>query len=810
MFNNFPVLSRVIGFLVFPIFVVILALIFELYNSVPDYNAKVLVRDLDSEVTITRDKKGIPFIQGKSDRDVFFAMGYVQAQDRLWQMETQRRLAQGRLSEIFGRDSLDSDIWMRTLGLYPAAGEAWKHLSHDAQQAIEAYAGGVNTWLEGNNQLQPEFDIFQHKPEPWTPVDTLAVAKLFALMLGVNYNLELERQLAQALLPSTYFESLYSEVTNSHRTGKNDLAGLANLLAIREEIKEKYLVSEKHSGSNAWVISSKFTASGQPILANDPHLALQIPSFWYAARLQGNRIRASGMTLVGVPIIILGGNDSIAWGGTALPADTQDLVAEVLSSESPHLYQYKDEWIEFSVREETIHIAGNFPKFLQKKIKPIKLKIRTTRNGPIVSDILGPNQQALSLRWTALDKADTTFEALFRLNYATDWNSFRNALSYHIAPTLNMLYADKNGNIGFSAVGRIPIRRETNGMMPSEREVFDWPSYIEWDHMPKQLNPSSGYIVNANNQMIDSNYPYFISNEWAPPARADRIVQLLDSQIEKQKKIDVNYVLGMQVDVVDLNAIAFIEVMKAVLSERNQEESFAELFQWNGDMHADSHAPALYVSLLKNLRTELYLDEYTKYYTPNNLESRVRSIVNKIGVQEISRTITDTPFWCDIVTTKRIESCKDILIAALGKAKHELERLAGTSPKGWRWKHILKKTYAHRPLSSINFVKGLFTRETSGDGTPDTINVAGYYYDESEGYIENFGAGFRQVLELNSEIDQYLSNSTGQSGHVFSDYYDNTIAFSAINAIYNIRTADALHVTTLTPETETTTPQGDQ
>lgn len=804
MFIKFPILSRIIFFIIIPLGLILLVVVTKLFASIPNLNSTVLMNDIENKVVISRDKHGIPLIKGETDRDVFFAMGYVQAQDRLWQMENQRRLAAGKLSEVFGLGTLSSDVLMRTLGLYPSAQKAWSSLGLGAQQALQAYADGVNAWLAEGNQLPLEFSVFMFQPEPWTPIDSIALSKVFALNMGANYILETQRLLAQQLLSSQQFGSLYPEVNLHPQATQAAVNTLLNILTVGETLKQEQFVGGENVGSNAWVISGKLTQSGAPILANDPHLALQIPSLWYAATLEGENIHASGMALIGLPVIVLGENKFIAWGGTNLLADTQDLVSEQINPKNAQLYLHEGAWTPFSEHEEVIHISAGFPKALKKAIEPFKLKVRSTLNGPVMSDATGSNGQILSLRWTALAPDDTTFESFFKLNYATDWEAFRNALGFHVAPTMNILYADKQGNIGYSAAGRIPVRPSgSDGMLPSDATSKTWQSYVPWSAMPQQHNPGSGFLINANNKMIDESYPYFISNDWPDPIRATRINQLLTIKIAANEKIDVPYVSQMQNDVVDLNAIHFIKTIKMLLGDSAGNNLLAELYGWNGDMHADSPAPALYISSMRQLKKSLYMDEFTSRGISFQIQAQgddaINNIIDAIKVNTVEKTLTTDQYWCDDTGTEAVENCKEIIQSSFNLAKKELSKIAGRSSDNWRWGDLSKRNYQHQPFSQVNAIKGFFGRKAKGDGSFDTINVSGYSFNESDGYVQDYGAGFRQIFELTPDEKHFLINSTGQSGNVFSEFYDDMVELMSANSAYALQATAHEHVTILLP-----------
>lgn len=799
--NPFPVLSRLVLFVLIPVLVVIFFAFSDLYTSVPDMDINVSVDGVEHEVTVSRDQHGIATIEGQSDWDVFFAVGYVQAQDRLWQMENQRRLIQGRMSEVYGASSLQSDIFMRTLGLYSAAESAWDGLSQPAQASLQAYAAGVNTWLQQTPRLPPEFIALGVQPQEWKPVDSLAIAKLFALNLGSNLNQEIQLQFAKKVLSPAHFDSLYPALALPEVTASADIPTLTELLDFKQELKDKHFLGGKNVGSNAWVVSGALTSSGHSILANDPHLALQIPSLWYAVKLKGDAINVSGMTLAGLPVVVFGENDNIAWGGTNLPADVQDLVIEEVHPHDQTLYKNGAHWTEFEQRIETIHISQSFPKFLNKVIKPVKLQVKSTVNGPVIKNFFGDSEHVFSLRWTALNDKDSSYDALFKLNYAKDWQQFSNAISGFVAPTLNLFYTDKDNNIGFRAIGKIPRRaNQHTGMLPAYGDFGRWNGYIDWADMPKEFNPARGYIADANNKRVSEDYSHFISNNWADPARAQRISSMLEQTAVGNEKIDLEYTRQMQLDVVDLNAKSLIAALKPFAHghEANQ-PLFDALIGWDGNMQADSPAPLIYVSFLRNLRQQIYLDEFTGYFTSNNAKDTALGIVDAIEVPRVIKTLNSKLNWCDNTKTPDVENCHDSIVLAFDQSMRELSKLNGSNSAHWRWADAIKRKYQHLPFSQHKLTQKIFERQSIGDGTPDTINVAGYYFDESEGYIQNHGAGFRQVFEMTPAISHYFINSTGQSGNILSRFYDDTILPFEKSEWFSFDASSKTSVMVLTP-----------
>lgn len=802
-------------------FLVLLTLLFvtglvayQKFLSVNDYQApaELSADALSHQVLINRDQYAIPYIQAESDRDAFFAMGFVQAQDRLWQMEILRRSATGQLSEIFGAESLDTDIWMRKLGLAESADNAWLSLSEEAKHALIAYSDGVNYTLEQSKKLPPEFVVFQHQPRPWTAKDSLSISKLFALLLGVDYAQELQKTHAKSVLPTAHFNSLFgtsgaataegdSFTTQPEKRVKRPIDSQnplpEALLAIHQKLQQQNIAGHKNVGSNAWVVSGQFTASGVPILANDPHLGLQSPSYWYAVRLQGQKINAAGIALVGLPIVIFGQNQDISWGATNLPVDVQDIVQERVHTGNPELYWHAGQWHKFDVRDTEIQVAVPFPKFLNPEYKPLKIKQLRSVNGPIISNTEANGSSVWSLAWTALEDNDTSFEAMLRLNYARNWQEFREALSLHVAPTLNFLYADRENNIGYQAAGRIPLKDDNANFDEHEK---NWQGYLPWSEMPMQYNPQQGFIVNANNNSFPDQDQQRVNGKWASPARAERIAQLLNSKLVQNAPIDVAFTQAMQGDMLDLNGVAFSQFVANQYYPKDPPKLIVELKNWNGDIAADSPAPALYIVLLRHLKKAVLHDEFTQYYAHTRQGANFADqIINELNVETLILLLQSHEFWCDNVLTEEVETCQQTFVTAFQNSVDELTELASDNPDSWRWRQLLTRRYSHTPLSNSRALKTLFERESIGDGTPDTINVADYFKDESDGYIQFHGAGFRQIFELTPEQHHYLMNSTGQSGHPLSHHFDDMVEGMALNHLHTLHNSETQVQIILTP-----------
>ncbi len=785
MLKEHPIGARFLLFVVIPILTIGLAAFLHLRGSLPAAGKTSLAGVDGQPVTLTRDAHGVLSVDARTDSDAFFALGYAHAQDRLWQLEVQRRIASGRLSEIFGSATLPQDAFMRTLDLYGSAESAWLALSPEAQASLRAYAAGINAWLKAAPVLPPEFLMLGVKPKPWTEMDSLAWSKVFALDLAGNMKQEASNLVAsqyldkQALADLLHLSSgdLAAAASLPMNTGKRALDGL---LALEQQRESLLKIGGPFIGSNAWVLSGRLTEDGAPLLANDAHLGLQIPSLWYVAHLKGDRLDVAGMTLVGLPIVVFGHNREIAWGGTSMMADVQDLYLEQVKPDDPTLYRQASGWSKFDSHVEEIAVRADFPSSLRTPLKPVQLQVRRTSHGPIVSDELGVVEQPVALRWTALEPGDASYESFYRLDYAHDWNDFRAAMRTFVAPALNLLYADRSGNIGSLGVGRIPIRSKGIGRIPVPgwSDDYTWTGYIPFEQWPQRFNPKQGYIVSANDRNVDADYPYFISADWAPPERAERIAQMIDAEAGKGQRLTIADVQRMQADVTDLGAGNLAAFLRAVPTRSDsQRRAQAYLRDWQGDMGRQSQAATIYTVWTRHLREEVFGRRLHGYWNkPQQSDDLAEIAASTTDAQLLDALTNAASPWCDHAHPSDDGSCTTLALHALDSATDELEKLKGANMDSWRWGNVHSTVYAHLPFSQMGVLGLIFERRIANGGSGNTVDVASAAYRESVGYEQYFGAGFRQIIRMgDGSVTDWYMNSTGQSGNVFSAHYDDMI-----------------------------------
>ncbi len=747
--------------------VVPLAAYFWLRTSLPLVSGTVQVGGTDGPIEIIRDAEGVPHIYATTDHDAFYGLGYVHAQDRLWQMEMQRRIGAGRLSEILGEATLSIDKFQRTLGYYRAAQADLNIIEARSRQALEAYAAGINQWLSEGHTLPPEFVLLGVKPTPWQPVDSLVWQKMMSWDLGGNYDVELlYQQLAQAVGPERTAQLL----PDYPAEGVSVLAGLdfdsqaaASLLSIDRLLETGFGHGGREAGSNNWVVAGSRTATGLPLLADDPHLGTSIPSIWYLAELQGETLHVVGATFPGLPAVVIGHNERVAWGVTNMGPDVQDLYVERLNPANPNQYAVDGSWQTIQVVEEVIEVDG--------KEQPLRWAARSTRHGPLISDV-SDTGVPLALQWTALQPGDTTIDAFISGNYANNWTEFVAALEKFVTPSQNFVYADVDGNIGYYAPGRIPIRAEGHdgrAPVPGWSSAYEWQGFIPFADLPQLYNPPEGYIATANNRVVDDSYPYLLGTDWAPPYRAERIVELLEQPARKGDKLTLADMLAMQADQTSTQVRMLLPFLLETPPQNKRQAAAIELLHtFDGEMRRDSAAAALYQAWMVHLERALFEDDLR-----TSLFEEMSTRANPIFLTNILNDPALGAVWCDQVLTAPVESCTDTAQHALDAALDDLSARMGETMSDWRWDRIHLTQYPHNPFSEVDLLKGIFHRSIANGGDRYTVNVAPVQL--AEPYLQNNSPGYRQVVDLADFNNSRFMITTGQSGNVLSEHYDNLI-----------------------------------
>ena len=730
-----------------------------LRTSLPQTSGTLRLAGIAAPVEILRDGHGIPHIRAETDGDAYFALGFVHAQDRLFQMEFMRRLGAGRLSELVGRSTLSLDRRMRILGLYRLAEAAFAQLGPEPRSAFLAYARGVNAYIETHpGVLAPELVAISGSPEPWRPADSLVWARIMAMLLSGNFwNEALRARLADRLTPGQ-IEDLWPDTTGEVAptlTGAElDKAQplFAGLMAAWPDVLAPI------TASNSWAVAGSDTRTGRPILANDPHLRFRAPVMWYLARIETPTLSLAGATVAGVPLTILGHNGTIAWGFTTTDSDTQDLFVEKLDPGDGGRYLTPDGFRPLTIRTETIRIRGE---------EPVTVTVRASRHGPLISDLdpetqrlVGPNR-AVALAATALRADDRTAEAIWRLNRAGSWDAFIAAMEHFHSPQQNITYADTEGNIGFIAPGRVPIRRagDGNAPVPGWSGSHDWVGLIPFEALPRSFNPASGRIVNANHRVVGPDYPYRLGVGDTPPYRAQRIHAMLD----QDRSATVELAGRMLLDPLSLAARDLVPLMTAIEPGGVRSAHARDLLRrWDGRMAADRPEPLIFTAWLRSFNRALYADEMGALFPQ---AWRLRPVF-------VRNVLRSRKTWCDDIATTRRESCSEMLARALDMALAELSVVHGEDIAAWRWGDAHYAHFSHPMLGTIPLLDRIGDIRIAANGGAFTVNRAqNRVSDRQAPYASVHGPGLRAVYDL-SDLDRSLFViATGQSGNPLSRNY---------------------------------------
>ena len=767
--KKFKIIFGVLGVILIIGIATILFLRHLAVKSLPDYNQDVTLSGLKNKVEIYRDEFAVPHVYAKNQYDLFFAQGFLHAQDRFFQMDLYRRIGEGRLSEIVGTKTLKFDSLFRTIGMKEIAIKLENQISQTSHEILNAYTDGVNAYIiEQKGKYPVEFDILDYYPEKWKPYQSLMISRLMAWELNTSWMSDL----ALGEIALRFGEEKASEIYPTYPENDpliipTELKGKSisfyenNLMKNEFDFREAFGFSGTHVGSNAWVVSAKKSATGSTMLANDPHLMLSQPAKWYEIHLVGGDYDIAGMSLPGVPTIVIGQNKNIAWGVTNIMADDADFYLLKTDSLDQNKYLYQNSTRDFSIKYDTIKV---------KDSASIVLKIRNSHFGPIINDVHNVDGKikefAIAMRWTGQEMSDELL-GIANINRANNWNEFLNGVKYFSVPGQNFVYADKNGNIGYSPGVRLPIRKNQNPTLPFPgwTNEFEWKGFVPFEELPKYFNPTEGFIATANNKTIE-NFPYHISNLWESGSRSARLREVLKSN----EKITVNDMKNLQFDNFSHFAKKFIPyIVKAFDSVEVKDEKLrtAVTYFRNWDYHIkkDDVTSALYAVTLNHVLKNIFEDEMgdkllKNYVFLSNIPYRVLPTLFEKG----------TSLWFDDIRTPQVETLNEMLRKSVSDAIIELDNSLGGDIKTWQWGKIHKLTFKHlfgdtKPIDVL-FNVGPF--EMNGDAT--TLNKAEYRLDSV--YSVNVGPSNRRIVNF-ADIDASESViPTGQSGQIFSKHYD--------------------------------------
>jgi len=735
------------------------------------------VAGLRARLEIVRDRDGVPHIRAGTEADAIFGLGFVHAQDRLWQLDHIRRLGRGRLAEVLGPSGLKADTLFRTLGLARSAAATWAGFSATHRELITSYVAGLNaaTDQQRRNGLPPEFVILNFQPDRWTAEDVLVAAKVLAWAVDKNWDEELLRaQLAQKFGPERAAQLMpaYTPegpiiVPNAGVpiAGRNrgrqvaprlDTGVLSELAAFARDVAEGTGVGGPGIGSNNQAVSGSRSSSGKPMLASDPHLPSQIPSMFYRVHLTGGTLDVIGTTAVGVPGVLMGHNGRVAWGWTNANADVQDLFIEHITGNTS---EYDGAQEPLIIRQEIIRVKGQ---------SDVVLTVRATRHGPLVSDLINPGGPALALRWAALDADDDIgLAAYFDANKAANVQQFTKAFRPFKAHAQNMVYADTEGNIAYRLLGTIPVRAGGDGTVPVPgwTSAYEWKGYIPFDRLPASLNPDEGIISSANNKITPDSYPYTLSNSYAAPYRAARVRQMLT----EASRIAPQDFERMQQDVVALHARELMSVLLSVSPADDIERKALDLLRrWDLRMTPESPAAAIFEAWYIQLAQSLFEDELG-----SSLWGAYSGEMHKVSMA-LSLALRSQPVWCDNVTTPPRESCVDAASSALTLALRRMAAAQGTDDLGqWQWSKVHNIVFFHQPFDADPALAARFNRTAPTGGDKHTVNQASH--PEWTEFRQRHLPLYRQIIDLSDFTRSVWTAAPGQSGILGHPHYDDTI-----------------------------------
>ena len=732
--------------------------------ALPQLDGTIQVAGLRGRAEVWRDAQGVPHLRAQSLEDLLFAQGYVTAQDRLWQMDLNRRLAMGQLSEILGESVLRLDIENRTLGFPQACERAVREMEPESRKLLDAYAAGVNEFIASHrNRLPIEFLLLHYKPRAWQEADSFGVALNMAKTLNTTWTNEPMREKVRAKVTPELYADLFPDHSDLDHPVARQLTGpapaataepsqarvpqppsaeeLDPILGALVSPSRESLADPALSGSNNWVLNGAHTQSGKPLLANDPHLSHSVPSVWYMIHLKAPGLDVSGVSLPGLPLVIIGHNQRIAWGMTNAGPDVQDLYVESFNFRDPKKYLHNGEWVEAEEREETIKV---------RHARDYRFTVKVTRHGPVVSH---DGDRDLALRWTALEPHALRFP-FPKIDRAQNWQEFSEALRDFTGPTQNFVYADVDGNIGYYAAGWIPIRKRGDGSAPSSgsNDDYDWTGYIPFEDLPHAYNPASGMIATANGRMVSDDYPYFITHRWAAPFRTARIYQLL----EAGNRFTVPDMLRIQTDVLSLEDQWLAKVLLAAAKAHAPASADAQyaltlLEKYDGLARANSAATLVcevtrHALLERILRPKLQ-EDLSNYSWP----------LSTIFLQNVLRnnwTRWLPPGDGDFNVTL-VESLEDGVAQIPGL-------VASRDRDAWQWGRTIPLTFRNRLSSAFPFLSSfLNVGPVPQAGTGTTVKQT----------TPTMGPSMRMGVDF-SDFEKSVQNITlGESGQVLSPYY---------------------------------------
>jgi penicillin amidase len=752
-------------------FILLAAIVYLNYiqkKSIPDYNQSIKLLGLDAEVEVLRDEFGIPHIYAKNEKDLYTAVGYIMAQDRLWQMDLLRRVTTGRLSEMFGDKTVKTDQLMRALQMTKKSQMVLDSLPPQIRQTLDYFADGVNQYLTQNEgNLPVEFTLLGYKPEKWEAIHTANLIGYMAWDLTSGWKNEfILKQLfdkvgekASVFIPdlNQHKSYIFPDFVLDSTLARQSIDGLDQTAMLEQ------LGTSIFFGSNNWAVAPKKSATGGPIMANDMHLGIFTPGIWYQMHLViEGQLNVTGLGIPGAPYVVAGHNERIAWGMTNVMLDETDFYQETVNPENENQYKLDGKWVDFSLVNEEIKI---------KDAESQNITLRFTHRGPVVSSFKDIDKEVISMHWLGNDYSNE-IRSLYLLNRAKNWTDFREAVKTFIAVSQNIVYSDVDGNIGLQTCAGIAIR-EGSGIeiYPGETSLYDWKGLVPFEKLPFSYNPACGYVASANNRTVGDDYPFYISYWFFPSHRYDRIVEM----IKAKDKLSVDDFKAMLADQKSMMVRKYRpEIVSAIQKigslTKNQQIAFDSLKNWNDIMYKDGISPAIFEMFIIKLVENTVSDEIGEQLTKSLIGSKnmTYSFLDNIWKTKSA--------WFDKVNTKdKQENFENIVQESFVEAITQMENDFGQNPKNWLWGDIHQITLNH-PMGSVKILNFLFDLNRGPyrvGGAAHTVSPYSYPMETADFMQTNNGASHRHIfLPMNWDASQTIIPS-GTSGIPASDFYCN-------------------------------------
>lgn len=730
-------------------------------SALPKVKGELVLQGLNDDVTIYRDERGMPHIYAGNEHDVYMATGYIMAQERLWQMDLIRRATTGRLSEIFGKDYVQTDLFLRCLEMTDKSEKVLKNTDSEIINCLQAFTGGINAYInDAGKKLPPEFRILSYRPDPWTLTDLaniigymgwdLASDNLYSDLCNYGLIKKLGRERAASLIPE--WKASCTTVFPDFSLDASQIKKVKELLTCAGKLESLGLSA--FSGSNNWAVSGKRTETGKPVMCNDMHLSFGSPGIWMQMhQIVPGKLNVTGVLVPGEPFVVAGHNEKIAWGMTNLMVDDIDLFAEKINPADTNQYLFNGKWVDMRVKKEIIRIKGG---------TDTAMYLRFTHRGPVISGFEKVEDACLTMRWSGYDESNE-IKTVFLLNRASDFNEFRKAISHFRSISQNFVYADTEGNIGLNTAGGIPVRKGPGTIIRNgETDEWDWKGYVPFEQLPSSFNPLTGHVSSANNKTAGDDYPYYISSEFALPYRINRIRQMLNEK-EIMSMDDFRRMITDQHS--DYAARLTPLIIKAVEKTSNlgslENDILSVLRKWNYDMNKDLVAPSVFEFFRFSFPENLLADELEDFY---------ESLGGTHRDYYVYRIITEGPDeLVDNVKTEARESFDDIISKSFRDCISEISAKFGSDTAKWKWGDIHRITISH-PLGTIKILDRVFrfnSKEYRIGGSNHTVSP----YSYKAGFVVNHGASQRHIFNTANWDESLTVIPTGISGIPASEFY---------------------------------------